>query len=653
MRLQVRLLGPFEARRESGETIRLPTRKAAALLAVLAAKPGQRHGREQLATMLWPDSGEAQGRGSLRQTLSLLRHALGASDRIGSPEGKDAVSLDANGVDVDVQRLEAAAASRNAEELEQAVAAYRGDFLANLAIDSEPFEEWRRNERERLRDLANAAYGRLVDAYVAAGEFSRAATVGERMLAFDPASEAAYRALMRVHVAQGERGAAVRLYQRCKRYLEVHLGVAPSPETEALHRQIVDSEARQPPVPTRNRPSIAVVPFANLSDDPAQSLLAQAVVEDIIAELSRFRTLRVIARHSAFVAHRPGRSVRDSGAELGATYVLDGSLRRSEGAVRISAQLTEVATDSHIWADRYDVPLERLHEVQDRITRAVAGALALRIDEELLQQAKARADPRPAAYDCWLRGKECLFAGTRDGHSQARDFFLRALDVEPGYGRAHAGLAMVYMTDWNCHNWSRWNECEKEAFEHARKAVTLDDSDHVAHCVLSRVHLYRRAFEQVEKHVDRSLTLNANDADCLARAAATKTQLGEASAGIELGDLAFSLNPRYPDWYVGFIGLPYLMAARHAEAIAIMERAPDAYIDTRALLAAAHAYLGQPAAARIHADAFFAGYRDKIAQGRDFDGTEAMRWLLQVIPFRLESDTKYLRKGLKKAGIGE
>jgi tetratricopeptide (TPR) repeat protein len=294
-----------------------------------------------------------------------------------------------------------------------------------------------------------------------------------------------------------------------------------------------------------------------------------------------------------------------------------------------------------------------LQAVQDRITRAVAGALALRIDEELLQKAKARPDADPAVYDCWLRGKECLHQGTPHGTADARDFFLRALEIEPGYGRAHAGLAMVYFTDWNCHDWKRWEECEQKAFDHARKAVALDDGDHVAHCVLSRVHLYRRAFEQVEKHVDRALTLNANDADCLARSAATKAQLGEAMAGIELGRLAFALNPRYPDWYVGFIGLPYLMAARHAEAVAVMERAPDAYIDTRALLAASYAYLGRAAEARIHAEAFLAGYGEKIAQGRRFDGTEAMRWLLQVTPFRLESDTAYLREGVTKAGIGE
>src|SRR6202008_563255 len=134
-------------------------------------------------------------------------------------------------------------------------------------------------------------------------------------------------------------------------------------------------------------------------------------------------TLRVIARHSAFVAHRPGRSVRESGMELGATYVLEGSVRRAGDVLRISAQLTDVASDSHVWADRYDAPADRLQAVQDRITRAVAGALALRIDEDLLQRAKARPDADPAVYDCWLRGKECLHQGTPHGTTGARDSF--------------------------------------------------------------------------------------------------------------------------------------------------------------------------------------------------------------------------------------
>jgi hypothetical protein len=131
-----------------------------------------------------------------------------------------------------------------------------------------------------------------------------------------------------------------------------------------------------------------------------------------------------------------------------------------------------------------------------------------------------------------------------------------------------------------------------------------------------------------------------------------RTQLGDAAAGIQLAEAAYRLNPRYPDWYIGFTGLPYVMAARHEEAVAIMERAPDAFIDTRAFLAAAHAYLGQRAKAREHAQAFLDGYGRKIAGGRAVDSTEAMRWVLHVTPFRHDSDTTYLRKGMKKAGIG-
>jgi adenylate cyclase len=183
--------------------------------------------------------------------------------------------------------------------------------------------------------------------------------------------------------------------------------------------------------------------------------------------------------------------------------------------------------------------------------------------------------------------------------------------------------------------------------------VELDDSDHVSHCILSRIYLFRRAFERAASHLERAISLNSNDADCLARMAATKAQLGDAAAGIALGEAALSLNPHHPDWYVAFIGLAYLMAARHEDAVALMERAPDVFIDTRAFLALSYAYLGEGTKARDNAEAFRIGYEGKIANGRHTDTVEAMRWVLHVTPFRHDSDTTYLRKGLKKAGIGE
>lgn len=653
MALQIRLLGQFEARSDADPPIRFPTRKAEALLAVLAAKAGARLGREHLATLLWPDSGQQQARGSLRQTLNLVRKSLQGTDAPGVCANGDELCLDATGIEVDLPAFEAGIEAASPEGLDRAFALYRGDFLVNLDIGGEPFEEWRAQEQNRLRELAIAGFGRLVDLHAASGATERAIAVGERLLALDPSSEATYRSLMKAHLAQGARGGAIRQYQRCKKYLETHLDVEPEPETEALYRQIVDGSAIRIQLPSRTHPSIAVVPFANLSGDSTQDYFAQGIAEDIVSELSRFRTLRVIARNSSFAASGAGRSGREVGAELGATYVLEGSVRRAENAVRITSQLSDVATGYHVWADRYDAPVENVFELQDRITRAVAGALVVRIDEERLRKAKQSGSKNLAAYDFWLRGKDSLHRHKPVGVAQARDLFQRALDIDPTYARAHSGLALAYYNDWNCHHWDRWAECQNRAYDHARKAVELDDSDHITHSILAQVHLYRREFELSEKHLERTFALNPNDADCLARMGQARTQLGDAAAGIQLAEAAYRLNPRYPDWYVGFTGLPYLMAARHDEAVAIMERAPDAFIDTRAFLAAAYAYLGQRAKARENADAFLDGYQRKIAAGHEVDSTDAMRWILHVTPFRHESDTRYLRKGLKKAGIGE
>jgi TolB-like protein/Tfp pilus assembly protein PilF len=653
MALQITLLGSFETRIDTGPPLVFATRRAEALLAVLAVKPGTRHGRERLATLLWPDRGEQQARGSLRQTLNLVRKTLQGAQTPGICAKGDELYLDPSGVEVDVQAFEAGAIAGSVAGLARAFELYRGDFLANLDIPGEPFEEWRSQEQDRYRELAMAAFNRLLDLYAANGTTERAIAVGERLLAIDPSSEATYRALMKAHLTQGARGSAIRQYQRCKKYLETHLEVEPTPETESLYRQIVDGTALRLQLPSRSQPSIAVVPFANLSGDPSQDYFAQGIAEDIVTELSRFRTLRVIARNSSFAAAKPGKPGREVGAELGASYVLEGSVRRADNAVRITSQLSDVATGFHVWADRFDAPVENIFELQDRITRSVAGALAIRIDEERLRRAKQYGNDNLAAYDYWLRGKDSLHRHKPTGVVQARDLFQRAIEIDPNYARAYAGMALVYYNDWNCHHWDRWAECQTMAYEHARKAVELDDSDHITHSILAQVHLYRREFELSEKHLDRTFAINPNDADCLARMGQARTQLGDAGAGIQLAEAAYRLNPRYPDWYVGFTGLPYLMAARHEEAVAIMERAPDAFIDTRAFLAAAYAYLGQRSKARENAEVFLDGYRRKIAGGRDSDSTEAMRWVLHVTPFRHESDTKYLRKGLKKAGIGE
>jgi TolB-like protein len=415
---------------------------------------------------------------------------------------------------------------------------------------------------------------------------------------------------MRLHLAAGRRGQAVRAYERCRDKLRERLGLSPGDETEELYRSIVEdgrAGAAAPPTSTaellpRRAASIAVLPFDNLSPDPEQGYFADGIAEDIITELSRFRTLAVTSRNSSFAYRGHGKPVREIAAELGVTYVLEGSVRRADDRLRVTAQLIDGRDEKHVWADRYDAGLAGMFDVQDEITRAVG-------------------------------------------------YFERALEIDPYFSRAYAGISLTHFNDWSCQAWDRWGERERGAFENARRAVELDDGDHLAHCILGRIRGYRLEFALAEKHFDRALGLNPNDADCLMQISMGKTLLGHHEMGVELAETALKLNPRHGDWYYGVAAIPLLMLRRYEAALNYAERAPDVFVDSRALLAGACARLGREEEARRHADLFLKGFKRKIAPGRDPEPGEAVRWMLHVNPFRLDSDRKFVRETLALAGL--
>ena len=423
--MEIRLLGPFEARVGESRPLKLPTRKAEALLAILATKPATRHRRDHLAGLLWPGSDSKQARGSLRQTLNLLRKALSDNGAATPQTSGDDLWLDPAGIVIDVQTLESAIATDMPIELEQACASYRGDFLEGLEIDGEEFEDWRMGERRRLRDMAIGGLSRLLDHHIAVGATDRAITVGEKLLTLDPAAEGAYRMLMQAYLTQGARGGAIRQYQRCRKVLRRELSVDPSAETEELYRQIIDGVAATHKLPARERPSIAILPFDYLAEDGGDGYFAQGIVDDILSELSRFRSLRVIARHSSFAAVRQGRSADEVGRELGADFVLEGSIRRVDDQMRIATHLSSTATGLHVSSDRYDVPARAIFEIEDRIVRQVAGALAVRIDSEILERAKRRSSEDLGAYDCWLQAMYHLPRDKPHGVLKARELVGR------------------------------------------------------------------------------------------------------------------------------------------------------------------------------------------------------------------------------------
>jgi len=238
-RLCLQLFGGFRARLEPGTVLRLPTRKAEALLAYLALPLGQAHPREKLASLLWGELPDAQARASLRQALFRLRRAVGATDETCLRLEADAVALDPAAVAVDVTAFEKAVASAAPEGLGQAAALYQGDLLAGLAVAEPPFEEWLLAERERLRELAIEALARLLTHHRAAGRPEAAVQTALQLVALDPLQEAVHRTLMRLYVELGRRGAALRQYQHCVSVLRRELGVEPETETKELYRHVL------------------------------------------------------------------------------------------------------------------------------------------------------------------------------------------------------------------------------------------------------------------------------------------------------------------------------------------------------------------------------------------------------------------------------
>jgi adenylate cyclase len=194
-----------------------------------------------------------------------------------------------------------------------------------------------------------------------------------------------------------------------------------------------------------NKPSIAVLPFDNMSGDPEQQYFSDGITEDIITELSRYRSLFVIARHSSFQYRGKAEDAKQIGRALGVAYLVEGSVRKAAGGVRVTAQLIESLTSNHLWAERFDRDLADVFAVQDEIVRTIVSMLVARVETQELELAARRAPSDMRAYDLWLRGKQCLDRWTGEANAEARRLFERAVEVDAGFARGYAGRTGIHV----------------------------------------------------------------------------------------------------------------------------------------------------------------------------------------------------------------
>jgi adenylate cyclase len=301
--------------------------------------------------------------------------------------------------------------------------------------------------------------------------------------------------------------------------------IADDDEVAAYARRTETARAFSVP----RKPSVAVLPLRNMSGDPAQQYFSDGITEDIITELSRFHALVVIARNSSFQYRENAIDVKRVGRELGVQYVVEGSIRRAGGHIRISAQLVDATTGGHVWAQRYDRDLPDVFAIQDELTTAIVATVAGHVQAAGINKVRRMRTDSMAAYDLFLRGLEHFNRAGSEDTIPARQLFERAIDVDPDFAQAHAlRAASLVETYWDENFRGRNTVTLDHALRAAQRAVTLDDNDAQCHCVLAYVHMARRSFDLSLLHLDRATKLNPSDADSIVYRAILEVFTGRA-----------------------------------------------------------------------------------------------------------------------------
>jgi len=350
------------------------------------------------------------------------------------------------------------------------------------------------------------------------------------------------------------------------------------------------------------RPTVAVLPFNNMSGDPEQEYFSDGITEDIITELARFKNLLVIARNSAFAFKGQAVDVKEVGSKLGVRFVVEGSVRRAGNRVRITAQLIDVESAGHLWAERYDRELADIFAVQDEVVRAIAGALPGQLDRHALEIARSKRTESLTAYDLALRGRFGMWNASSDKY-EAITLFEKAVAIDPAYGPAHVGLAQMYAYGIYTLGLT-WEEATAKCRHHVELALALDNFDAMTHANAGHAYILCGEHDRAGLHSARALALNPNDVFILSMRGNVLAYLGSAAEGMALCLLSERLQPFSPDdGRIESLFDAQYMAGAFADAVAAYRRLRSPERHMMVECAAALARLGriEEASALVHA----------------------------------------------------
>ena len=530
-----------------------------ALLALLALAPGQRMSRDKLIAYLWPERDAENGRNLLKQASYVLRVELGESALLSE---NDELKLNTQLVEVDAVAFDAALGM---SDFSTAVQLYRGPLLDGFFLSAaEEFEEWIEQERVRYATAYGGALEKMAVISEFEGDFVRATEWWKRRAAHDPHDSRVAARLIQALDAGGNRALALQHAAIHQHILEQEFGIeasaelthlveqlrkTPEPPTELVRTTPAEAPARSSdssPLVTRNRrshvgvviaaivlaalavyaawprtngiePSVAVLPFINLTADSGNDYFSDGLTEDIITQLSLIDGLKVISRTSSMFYKGSKKPVRQIASDLRVGHVLEGSVRRDSAGIRITAQLIDARVDHHVWAQNFEFTADDSFRAQDEIAAAVARALAPSFKRGKQTEVAGIGTRDPQAYDFYQRGRHFWNMRTREAHARAVANFRSAIERDSSYANAWAGLANTYMTSFQL---GYTDLGEEETYSRmkwaAERAIALDDRSADAHTALSSVLWWQRNWPGAERELRRALELNPGDANARA-----------------------------------------------------------------------------------------------------------------------------------------
>ncbi len=404
------------------------------------------------------------------------------------------------------------------------------------------------------------------------------------------------------------------------------------------------SQGMNRPLPASDKPSIAVLPFVNMSDDPKQEYFSDGITEDLITDLSKISALSVVSRNAVFIYKGKAVNPANVSQELGVQYVLEGSVRKADDRVRITAQLIDPTTGYHTWAERYDRDLTDIFALQDEITEKIVAALEVKLTAGEQGQVASRYTDNLEAYDYFLRGRAYQARATKESTAQAREMFERAIELAPSFAGAYAILSHTHFRDWR-NQWSEDPQALERAFEAAKKAVALDDSLPLARSYLAWIYVFRKQYEKAIAEGKRAISLDPNFAEGYARLGQILIIAGRPQEGIDLVNKAMRIDLHYPWNYLFFLGNAYYAMEKYDEAIVALKRCitrnPN-LMGSNLMLAVIHSELGRKEEAQA-----------ELAETLRISPRASVEGQRERMPFKDQAVLERYLEALRKAGLPE